>query len=67
MNVTLRRVEGTHAVFQTDDGHELVVPITELPQGMREGDVCTVRFSRDPDARTTHAKDVLNEILGEES
>lgn len=69
MRLTIDRFEGDRAVLRTDAGQELVVPRGELHAHAREGDVLTVSFGADSeatDARAQRAKDVLNEILGEE-
>lgn len=67
MNLTIALIDGDRATLRTEDGHELIVPTSELPTGVTVGTVLTVHF--DPigsDARTRAAKDVLNEILGSE-
>ncbi|MDO8599718.1 MAG: DUF3006 domain-containing protein [bacterium] len=70
MTVIVDRFDGDHTVLRTNDGRELRVATTELPAVVKAGDVLIVRFEMSNDAtsdRTQRAKDVLNEILGEET
>ncbi len=69
MKLVIDRFEGDRAVLRTNAGQELVVPRGEIPAHAHEGDVLAVSFGTDggaTDARTQRAKDVLNEILGNE-
>ena len=69
MRLTIDRFEGDRAVLRTNAGQELVVPRGEIPAHAREGDILTVSFGTDgkaTDVRAQRAKDILNEILGNE-
>lgn len=67
MRFVIDRFEDDEAVLRTDDGQDLVVPITELPEGAAEGGVVDANFGVAQIAtndRSSRAKDILNEILG---
>ena len=69
MTITVVRFDGDRAVLRTEDGHEWIVPAAELPAGTIAGGVFTVHFTAAEmdDARAQRAKDILNEILGDET
>lgn len=69
MTIVVDRFEGDCTVLRAHDGRELRVATAELPAAVKTGDVLTVRFDMGNDAsndRAQRAKDVLNEILGEQ-
>ena len=68
MDLTIDRFEGDRAILRTNAGQELIVPIHEIPATARKGDALRVSFGTDAettDDRTSRAKDILNEILGD--
>lgn len=64
--VVIDRFEGTEAVLVFDDGKELIWPIKNLPEGLREGAVLRLTISSEASAeeeRRKLAKELINEIL----
>jgi hypothetical protein len=64
--VIIDRFEGTEAVLVFDDGKELVWPIKNLPEGLKEGAVLRLTISSEATAeeeRRKLAKELINEIL----
>jgi len=64
--VTIDRFEGTSAVLVFDDDKELVWPIKNLPEGLKEGAVLRLTISNEATAeeeRRKLAKELINEIL----
>ncbi len=60
------RKEGRYWVLLTTDNQELKVPAHHLARTLREGDVVTLRFLTDEQARADRAelaKSLLEEIL----
>jgi hypothetical protein len=64
--VTIDRFEGTEAVLIFEDGKELLWPVKNLPEGLREGAVLRLTISSEKTAeeeRRKLAKELINEIL----
>lgn len=60
------RFERDKAVIALDDGQKIIWPISDLPEGLSEGQaVRLVLFTKedDDDERQKLAKNILNEIL----
>lgn len=60
------RFEENRAVIMLDDGQEIIWPISELPDGLTEGEaVRIVLYTKEEDRndREKLAKAILNEIL----
>jgi hypothetical protein len=48
MKATIDRVEGKIAVLLLgDEGTKLNIPLSQLPDGCKEGDILTISFARD--------------------
>ena len=63
---TVDRFENDKAVIVLDDGQEIIWPISEMPDGVAEGEaVRLVLFTKEDDRteREKMAKTILNEIL----
>ena len=66
LKAAVDRLEGNFAVVKTEDGQELLWPIADLPEGVREGTAVRLNLSTsqtDEEERTKLAKSLLNEIL----
>ncbi len=65
MRAYIDKIEGTKAELRLGEDEEtrLVVPKSALPKGVKEGDVLTLRFERDP--ATTEADAQANDALRE--
>jgi hypothetical protein len=52
MRAFIDKIEGKQAELRLgeDESIKLVLPLSELPKGLREGDVLALRFERDPHA-----------------
>lgn len=64
--VTIDRFEGESAVLVFDDGKEIVWPIKNLPEGVKEGAVLSLTLGSEASAeeeRRKLAKELINEIL----
>jgi len=64
--VTIDRIEDDKVVVKTQQNETVVLPISWLPKGMKEGDVCYFSIKNLQDkgkAGREQAKDILNEIL----
>lgn len=69
MQVTIDRFEGDVAVIELESGDVMRVPRAELPEETVEGDTVELTFGLNPaatDRRAQQARDILNELLGEE-
>lgn len=66
LKAAVDRLEGNFAVVKTEDGQELLWPIADLPEGVKEGTAVRLNLSTnqtDEEERTKLAKSLLNEIL----
>jgi hypothetical protein len=66
IKAVIDRFEGKQAVIRTDDGHELIWPVTNLPDEAKEGTSIRLILSTsktDEEEREKIAKSLLNEIL----
>jgi hypothetical protein len=57
VRLSIDRFEGDIAVLLTDDGHQINVPKTLLPKGVRAGDILTLTIERDTEATKKVAKE----------
>jgi hypothetical protein len=57
MRAYVDKIEGTKVELRLgdDEGVKLVLPKKELPKGLKEGDVLTLRFTRDEAATEADA------------
>jgi len=66
LKATIDRLEGNLAVIKTEDNQEILWPISDLPEGTKEGTAVRLTLSTsqsDEEERTKLAKTLLNEIL----
>ena len=66
LTATIDRFEGKQAVLRTEDGQDLLWPITNLPEDAHEGTTVRLVLSTgktDEEEREKTAKALLNEIL----
>jgi hypothetical protein len=63
MKAVIDRVEGKIAVLLLgDEGTKLNIPLSQLPEGCREGDILTISFARDPEA-TSQARERVSGLM----
>ena len=48
------------ATLVADDGARLVLPLSKLPEGTREGDVVSMSLEREPEETTTRRRRVTD-------
>jgi hypothetical protein len=63
---TIDRIEENQAVIKTEDGIELIWPVSHLPEDYKEGQTIKIQLINDHEktqANNKLAEDVLNEIL----
>jgi len=64
------RIEENKAVIKLDDGQQVIWPVSDLPEGLTEGDslrLVILTAEEDGDAREKLAKQILNEILKDQA
>ena len=64
------RVEGDKAVIKLDDGQQVIWPVSDLPEGLTEGNnLRLVIFTAQDDTREREAlaRQILNEILKDQT
>ena len=63
MKATIDRIEGKIAVLLLgDESIKLNIPISQLPDGCKEGDILNISFERDPEA-TSQAKERVSNLM----
>lgn len=70
LHATIDRIEAQQAVCITDDGQEIVVPTSVLPDGAVAGSVVTISINSEIEETTERelrAKEILNQILQKKS
>ncbi len=66
ISATIDRFEDKLAVLRLDDGQELVLPVVNLPSGVREGSrlILEVMTAEEDEAkRVERARQLLNDLL----